>query len=63
MKGSTYKRQILEKGDDFDFMMRDKNIALKDVDLMNNQNRRFDISQHVKEKYVMLLCIEFINKF
>lgn len=43
IKGATYNRQILEESEEVDDLARDKNIALKDVDLMNNHNRVFNI--------------------
>jgi len=43
IKGATHKRQILHETEDINNMTRDKNIALKDVDLMNNHNRVFNI--------------------
>jgi hypothetical protein len=54
IKGATYKRQILTWDDLSDKQERHKNIALKDVDLMNNHNRTFDIDETTKEKYFHL---------
>jgi hypothetical protein len=39
IKGATYKRQTLANDD----QTYNKNVALKDVDLINNHNRIFDI--------------------
>lgn len=47
IKGATYKRQILTSDEPSE---RHKNIALKDVDLMNNHNRIFDIDEPIKQK-------------
>lgn len=43
IKGATYNRRILEESEEVNDLLRDKNIALKDVDLMNNHNRVFNI--------------------
>ncbi len=51
LKGATHNRQILQQNEDINNMTRDKNIALKDVDLMNNHNREFNIESDLKERY------------
>ena len=44
LKGATYKRQLIDNQVEFeDKLNRNKNVALKDVDLMNNHHRTFDI--------------------
>ena len=51
IKGATHNLQILQEAEDINSLRRDKNIALKDVDLMNNHNRVFNIESDLKERY------------
>ena len=48
IKGATHKRQTLPEESEKQQFSLDKNIALKDVDLMNNHSRIFDINPTTK---------------
>ncbi len=51
MKGATHNRQTLKNYGDIEFNEDfNKNIALKDVDLINNHRRTFDIDFERKTK-------------
>ena len=52
IKGATHKRKTLENEYiSVDDPSRDKNVALKDVDLINNQKRTFNLDPDTKERY------------
>lgn len=50
IKGATYNRQLLTPEQHSE---KHRNVALKDVDLINNHNRNFDIDQSTKQSYFL----------
>lgn len=60
VKGATYNRQViteLEEGKEIG-----KNVALKDMDLINNHHRSFNIDYLTKEEYLSSY-LGYINRF
>lgn len=55
IKGATYNRQLAQHSTDQDSHRLSKNVALKDVDLMNNHSRTFVIDPATKAMYPPLL--------
>ena len=49
IKGATYGRQTLNETANSSM---DKNVALKDLDLIHNHERVFNIELSLKEKYI-----------